>query len=251
MDCHSIINNNGIIIRCTNDFTTCTGITIDDNIFDQIDIPTEITDSSNDFINYIGGIVIGAEVNNGTRFPMVTPDGWKYAVFVTYDNSLADIKVSIPYPHVKRRIGGHTNQLILQSHLCLNHHVNHIKVLMVDDSVVTCKIAKRLIESTGSICDTMTDVRNFVGFDKKLLTNYYNIILVDINMPNINGYQLSKVLRSFLPGNVLLIGTSTDTSDECSKKCIRSGFSWFLPKPYDIDNIVDTLYMYKAMTANL
>jgi CheY-like chemotaxis protein len=221
-------------------------------MFHQIDRSLGVSDDDLEFVQCITSIVIEGESNvycDGRTYNFVADDGWKYSVFVTMDSSLTGIKVNIPYNIVNERVGSYTDTLILQSHLCSNHHVKHIKVLMIDDSAVTCKVAKKLIERTGNLCDIMYDVRNLIGFEKRLLTDYYNIILVDIKMPNINGFQACKILRAFVPGNVHLIGTSSDKSDDCTKRCASAGFTLFLPKPYNMKNVVDMLYMYKVMTS--
>jgi CheY-like chemotaxis protein len=251
MDCYCIINNFGSIISCKDEFTTCTGLSNGDNMLHQIDRSVITNDADHGFIANIMNIVVGTESDTDFKdrnYRMVTIDGWKYSAIVERDVSHPDIKIRIPHEEVNERLGTYVDHLILQSSLCSVHPVQTIKVLMVDDSAVTCKIAKRLIESTGSICDIMCDARDFIGFNKELLTSYYNIIIVDINMPHISGYDICKVLRSFCPSSVILIGTSTDTSDLCIRRCEKEGFSFFLNKPYSINNVVDMLYMYKLMT---
>jgi CheY-like chemotaxis protein len=251
MECYSIVNNDGIIISCNDEFTTCTGLTYDDNILNHY---IDKDNKDNELIKLIKNININ-NINkeddiNPIHYSMITDDGWKYLIFITNDILSRGIKINIPYQNKTIRLGSFKDHVLLQSDLCLSHNVKHLKILMVDDSLVTCKIAKKLIESTSSICDTVCDARQFIGFNKDLLTNYYNIILVDINMPYINGYELCKVLRPFLPRNVHLIGTSTDTSDTCTNKCIDVGFTRFLSKPFCIANIVDMIYMYKVSTTS-
>ena len=276
MECYSIIDNDGIIITCNNEFISCTGLSDGDNIFSatmtpsiiNVDIPvTDVADTifstvSNDndndyhvdFITYINGIDIANQLDirydSNHYYQMITVDGWKYQVYITHDTSLRGIRINIPYQQKSIRLGDKKDHLILQSDLCLNHNVQHIKILVVDDSVITCKIVKKLIESTGSTCDTMTDSRKFVGFSKDLLTSYYNIILIDINMPHINGYELCKVLRPFLPKRVHVIATSTDISESTISRCTSVGFNDFLKKPFTISDIVDMLYFFKASTSS-
>jgi two-component system chemotaxis sensor kinase CheA len=115
---------------------------------------------------------------------------------------------------------------------------NTIRVLYVDDSATDRKIMRRLLESSGMITlkevTSPKDVQAAIKeFDPKLL-------ITDIMMPDMDGYELSRSLRSVgvnLP--IIAVSARSDTSDR--KKASASGINAFLTKPISLQAMLEKI----------
>jgi two-component system chemotaxis sensor kinase CheA len=115
---------------------------------------------------------------------------------------------------------------------------NTIRVVYVDDSATDRKIMRRLLESSGMISlkevTSPKDVQAAIKeFDPKLL-------ITDIMMPDMDGYELSRALRSVginLP--IIAVSARSDTSDR--KKASASGINAFLTKPISLQAMLEKI----------
>jgi two-component system chemotaxis response regulator CheY len=104
-------------------------------------------------------------------------------------------------------------------------------ILIVDDSATTRAIIRAVIEELGEF----ETVEATSGFDalKLLPQQNYDLIITDINMPDINGLELINFVRnnprySHLP----IIIVSTENSEEDKKRGLALGASAYVTKPF-------------------
>jgi len=74
--------------------------------------------------------------------------------------------------------------------------------------------------------------------------NEYDLILMDIMMPEMNGYEATTIIRSMegdKTTSVPIIAVTANTMDNERQKCIDSGMNGFMVKPFDIDALNDIL----------
>ena len=79
---------------------------------------------------------------------------------------------------------------------------------------------------------------------EKVKNAYFDVILMDIQMPIMNGYEAAKAIRD-LPGNkykkIPIIAMTANAFDEDRQKAIESGMNGHLGKPIEIDKLRETL----------
>jgi two-component system chemotaxis response regulator CheY len=116
------------------------------------------------------------------------------------------------------------------------------KILVVDDAVTVRLYHRKIIEAMGFFVD---EAENGLEAIEKGLTNTYDLFLVDINMPKMNGYQLVQEMRktdelSFIP--VIIISTEAEIKDE--KMAYKAGANFYLVKPSkenELQNVITLL----------
>lgn len=113
-----------------------------------------------------------------------------------------------------------------------------IQVLLVEDSRAMRNYVASILEGQGSF--EVEQVAN--GFDalRALPRTAYGLIVTDVNMPDVNGIELSRFVRR-TPRHVdtPLIVISTDGSDVDRERALGAGANAFLAKPFEPDQLLD------------
>lgn len=119
-------------------------------------------------------------------------------------------------------------------------HHNHIfhDVIAIDNDEVLLLMLKEMYNQEGIHCDTCTDAAELVEMIRR---KEYSLLLTDLNMSNINGFDLLELLRSSNVGNSKTIPVVVTTaSGSCSKEeLIEHGFAGCLFKPFSILELMD------------
>jgi len=111
-------------------------------------------------------------------------------------------------------------------------------VLVVDDSSSMRQLIKRVIEDAGWTCITATDGENVLEILAEL-NGTPDIILTDLEMPRMNGYELIKTLKTGSGLQDIPIVMVTSRTDPAHKqKALELGAAEFVTKPFDIHELV-------------
>ena len=118
------------------------------------------------------------------------------------------------------------------------------KLLLVDDIEVNREIAKMLLESEGFIVDTATDGKDAVEKVAASADNLYDAVLMDIQMPIMNGYDAARKIRE-LPdkkiASVPIIAMTANAFSEDVKAALDAGMNAHIAKPIDVPKMMETL----------
>ncbi|MCX6596319.1 MAG: ATP-binding protein [Acidobacteria bacterium] len=105
-------------------------------------------------------------------------------------------------------------------------------VLVVDDNAVNRKVLGRLLERLGCQVDFATDGEEAV---KKFLDGGYGLILMDCQMPVLDGFAATVRIRQVVGRErVRVIGVSASTEELTRRRCLQSGMDGYLAKPIDL-----------------
>ncbi len=111
-------------------------------------------------------------------------------------------------------------------------------VIAIDNDEVLLLMLKEMYAQEGVHCDTCTDVAKLMELIRK---KEYCLLLTDLNMPDINGFELLELLRTSNVGNSKTIPVVVTTaSGSCSKEeLMERGFSGCLLKPFSISELME------------
>ena len=111
-------------------------------------------------------------------------------------------------------------------------------VVAIDNDEVLLLMLKEMYSQDGIHCDTCTDVAKLMELIRK---KGYSLLLTDLNMPEINGFELLELLRSSNVGNSKTIPVVVTTaSGSCNKaELIERGFAGCLFKPFSISELME------------
>jgi two-component system, chemotaxis family, chemotaxis protein CheY len=116
-------------------------------------------------------------------------------------------------------------------------------ILIVDDSLSMRAVIKKIISLSGIRTDKCYEAQNGREALEILAGNWVDIILSDINMPEMNGIEFLKALRSDqLFSEIPLIFVSTEGNAERIKEATLLGAKGFLKKPFVPEELRKLLY---------
>jgi two-component system chemotaxis response regulator CheY len=123
------------------------------------------------------------------------------------------------------------------------------RVLIIDDSSATRAYIRAALES-----DTDLEVTEATsGFDalRILPRSRFDLLLVDINMPNINGLELiSFIRRSETHRETPLMIISTEASERDRARAMELGANAYLAKPFTADGLIEAIRKLQAATTD-
>ena len=120
-----------------------------------------------------------------------------------------------------------------------------MKVLLIDDSTTMRKIQRRALSSLG--IENVEEASNGrEGVDKLQAENYsYNIVLLDMNMPEMGGMEVLKTVRADPKSNNIPIIMCTSVADkEQVMEAIKSGASNYVVKPFTPEDLQKKISKY-------
>ena len=119
-------------------------------------------------------------------------------------------------------------------------HHNHTfhDVVAIDNDEVLLLMLKEMYAQEGVHCDICTDIAELMEMIRR---KEYSLLLTDLNMPEINGFELLELLRTSNVGNSKAIPVVVTTaSGSCSKEeLMERGFSGCLLKPFSISELME------------
>ena len=119
-------------------------------------------------------------------------------------------------------------------------------ILVVDDHPINRRLLADQLASLGYQCKTAVD-----GVDalNVLSKNHIDIILSDVNMPNMDGYRLTQRIRQ-LGLTLPVVGVTANALAEERQRCLESGMDSCLSKPMTLDLLKQTLSLYASRVRN-
>jgi len=108
------------------------------------------------------------------------------------------------------------------------HSLKDKYILLAEDNPFNANIARRFIESWGARMDLVLDGQQALEF---ALRKKYDLILMDVQMPVLDGFSCSKAIRKHLPDIPIIIVTASP-KNEIMEKIISSGINGFVSKPF-------------------
>jgi len=129
---------------------------------------------------------------------------------------------------------------------------NNEHVLLVEDNRVNQMVAKGVLQKIGLTCDMA--VNGLDALEKLKTSNAnYSVILMDVQMPEMDGYQATHAIRAGEAGtqwqNITIIAMTANAMQGDREKCIAAGMNDYLAKPINKDAIVDKLNQWLRVDA--
>ena len=114
--------------------------------------------------------------------------------------------------------------------LQLDTEMKEIKVLVVEDIALNQLLMRTVLDDFGFECDIAENGKLAL---EKLQNNQYDIILMDLQMPEMNGFEATKYIRETLKSTIPIIALSADVTTVDVDKCRQVGMNDYISKPVD------------------
>lgn len=118
----------------------------------------------------------------------------------------------------------------ISNFMILDKEVHNIKVLAVEDIVLNQLLMKTLLDDFGFERDIAANGKIAI---EKLLEKKYDIILMDLQMPIMNGFEATSYIRNTMHSNIPIIALTADVTTVDLAKCMSLGMNDYISKPID------------------
>jgi PAS domain S-box-containing protein len=118
----------------------------------------------------------------------------------------------------------------------------HKRILVVEDNAVNQKFALRLLDKLGYRADTVANGKEAV---ETLEMVPYDIVLMDIQMPEMDGYETTKVIRDpqskVRDHDIPIIAMTANAMEGDRKNCLEAGMNEYIPKPVRTNSLLQVI----------
>ena len=165
----------------------------------------------------VGTIEVESEEGKGTRFIM------KFSFPVSLENQVRE-KEKQNIPDITEKLEGK-------------------RILLAEDNELNAEIAETVLEETGIKVKHVEDGIQCIEELKKMPEKYYDVILMDVQMPNMDGYTATQRIRDLddSRAEIPIIAMTANAYDEDRRKAQEAGMDGFLAKPLDVDEMMRLL----------
>jgi CheY-like chemotaxis protein len=111
------------------------------------------------------------------------------------------------------------------------------KILVVDDEEMVRIVLKQILEQGGYACDI---AGNGVEALKKLKADNFDLLITDINMPEMDGVELLAKTKELFPAMPVIFITAYG-KDKVIMQAMRTGLTDYIEKPFRMDDVIKTL----------
>lgn len=117
------------------------------------------------------------------------------------------------------------------------------RILLAEDNELNAEIAETVLEETGIKVKHVEDGIQCIEELKKMPEKYYDVILMDVQMPNMDGYTATQRIRDLddSRAEIPIIAMTANAYDEDRRKAQEAGMDGFLAKPLDVDEMMRLL----------
>ncbi len=107
------------------------------------------------------------------------------------------------------------------------------KILIIEDEIAICDLLKIELQAQGYHCEVANDGEK--GADL-LETNQYDLVLLDIMLPKVDGYELLEYIKQIAEIPTIFITAKTQTADKI--KGLKKGADDYITKPFEIGELI-------------
>ena len=173
-------------------------------------------------IDMMGGTIeVKSKPNEGTEVTITLPLKWDTGAGTDVDNTRTSGEASL----------------------------EGMRILLVEDNEMNREIASEILEDEGAVVETAEDGDVAVEMVRKSIKGSsrniceYDAILMDIQMPRMNGYEATRLIRETPPvtQHVPIIALSANAFAEDKQKSLEAGMDEHIAKPVDVQELKETL----------
>lgn len=169
-----------------------------------------------------GTINVESTINRGTTFTVCIPYG--FSKFLEQENTMPGISEIEPA------------------------HILDIKILVVEDNAINRRLLQLLFESKGLSFKMAENGNQALDF---LANDSFNMILMDLQMPEKDGYRTTHDIREKLHSAIPIIAMTAHAFVTEKEKCLQAGMNDYISKPIDPEKLLALVEKYSSAIKNV
>ena len=164
-----------------------------------------------------GSIVVESEIGKGTRFTVTIP------------HRIATANEYISEENAKE----------LSEEITLNN----VRILLAEDNMLNAEIAMTLLADANAYVELAPDGEKALSMLKRATDGYYDLIIMDIQMPHMNGYEATKKIRAMknARASIPIVAMTANAFEEDRKAAFAAGMNEHIAKPIQIAKLMNII----------
>ncbi len=118
------------------------------------------------------------------------------------------------------------------------------RILLVEDMEINRRMAEKILKEAGFVVESVADGSDSVKRVEESPDDYYDLILMDIQMPVMNGYEATRIIRNFnreYTQKIPIVALSANAREEDKAKSLQCGMNTHVAKPFVIADLINTI----------
>lgn len=125
-----------------------------------------------------------------------------------------------------------------------------LNILIAEDNIVNQKLIERILHKLGYQTDTVSDGMQVLD---SVVKKEYNVILMDIRMPEMDGIESTQAIRQMAIAQPYIIAMTANGMSNDKLECLQNGMNDYVAKPLSTEEVIKSLkngYTYIAHKKN-
>jgi len=135
----------------------------------------------------------------------------------------------------------------IKHHKLTSEEAKNLNVLVVEDNPINIKLISSLFAEQGINTDIAENGKLAV---EKIKYKKYSVVLMDIEMPEMNGYEATLVIRNELKSDIPIIAMTAHAMNGEKEKCLGFGMTDYISKPLDLNLLFDKIFDVTSNSKN-
>jgi CheY-like chemotaxis protein/HPt (histidine-containing phosphotransfer) domain-containing protein len=125
--------------------------------------------------------------------------------------------------------------------------LKHNKVLVVEDNNINQLVVKYTLQKLNIAIEIAVDGIEAI---EKISTNSYDLVLMDIQLPEMNGYDITRYIRNQMNNSIPIIAMTALAINGEEEKCLECGMNGYVSKPFTVETLYNAISkVYKTPSA--
>ena len=122
--------------------------------------------------------------------------------------------------------------------------IENKRILLAEDNDLNAEIAVMILSDVGFICELVVDGTEAVAAIENKPVGYYDLVLMDIQMPIMDGYKATRMIRQLKgeKSRIPIFAMTANVLEEDKRMALAAGMNGHIAKPIDIDKLMDALF---------
>ena len=123
---------------------------------------------------------------------------------------------------------------------------SQLKILLVEDNILNQKVVTFNLKKYNY---GVTSVKNGTEALEAIKTGDFNLVLMDLMLPGMNGYEITSEIRKYekkqgVKEEIPIIAITANTLDNDREKCLKVGMNEYLPKPFTAEQLMEKIRIF-------
>lgn len=146
--------------------------------------------------------------------------------------------------HIKHRIAQKSDMLNVDMSDLADVDFKGRRILLVEDNDLNAEIAIEILQEADFVVERAEDGLACIEMIDAAPEGYYDLILMDIQMPRMNGYEATRAIRKMedkKKANITILAMTANAFEEDKREALASGMNAHLAKPIEVDKLITVL----------